>query len=478
MAYRAQHDPLTGLPNRILFEDRLLQAMARARRDGKSVGLLYADLDDFKLVNDTLGHHAGDELLLSVASRWSACLRAADTVARLGGDEFAVVLPDLSDPQDAARAAQRMLEAITPPVPIAGASVCAAASIGVSLFPADGADPQTLQSSADAAMYRAKRMTRNSFRCASPETNAESLRRMKLEGLLHGAAGRGELHLHYQPIVGAAGQWLAMEALLRWQSPVLGKVRPGEFIPLAEETGLIVPLGTWVLEHACAQLRAWRLAGWSPPPVSVNVSPLQFAQADFLKSVDQALTSNGLDGTSIHLEITETLLMQNIAEALPKLTELRRQGVRIAIDDFGAGYSSLGYLRRLPVDTLKIDRCFVQEIDSDPACDICGAGESCAAGGSRAGAAGEQCAARQTTQGPGSTLAAAIILLGRQLGLSVIAEGVETETQRQFLLHSGCDGMQGYLLGAAEPPTQIEARFPASCRKPFTDPPPRVAACA
>ena len=295
MAYRAQHDPLTGLPNRILFEDRLQQALARARRDGKSVGLLYADLDDFKLVNDTLGHHAGDELLLSVVSRWSACLRSADTVARLGGDEFAVVLPDLSDPRDASRAAQRMLDAIKAPAAVAGASVCAAASIGVSLFPADGNDPQALQSSADAAMYRAKRLSRNSFRCASPETNSASIRRMKVESLLHGAADRGELQLHYQPIVDAAGEWMAMEALLRWHCPELGGVSPAEFIPLAEESGLIVPLGKWVLRQACAQLRAWRRAGWAPPPVSVNVSPLQFAQADFLDSVNEALAGNGLE---------------------------------------------------------------------------------------------------------------------------------------------------------------------------------------
>ena len=430
--HRSHHDALTALPNRVLFDDRLEQAVARAARRGESVGLLLMNLDRFRVINDTLGPHVGDAVLQQVAARWREVCRQADTLARTGGDEFALISPDLSDKRDVARVAGRMLEALAEPILAGGQSLYVSASIGVAIFPEDGKDAGALQQSADAALARSKATGRNRFECFTPEMSTAALERLELESELRRAIPENQLRLHYQPKFGLDGRLSGLEALLRWHRAARdgdpgGLVPPGKFIPLAEETGLIVPIGTWVLNEACRQNKAWQRAGYPAIRVAVNVSAIQFAQANFVETVVEALRAAELDPRWLEVEITESLLMQSNQDCVDKLNRIRELGVTVAIDDFGTGYSSLSYLRRLPYDTLKIDRSFLKEIGA-------------------AGAAGLPPRASDGTSGGDKAIVQAIVSLAHGMGKSVVAEGVETPEQREFLHRIGCDGLQGFLL--------------------------------
>ena len=420
----AHHDPLTNLPNRALLNDRLSQSLLQARRDGRGAAVLLLDLDRFKTINDTLGHERGDSLLLEICARCRRVLRDTDTLARLSGDEFVIVLPDAATADLAADTARRILDAIALPCRLGEHELSITASIGIALFPRDGGDESTLLRNADAAMHRAKEAGRNAFEFYTEDMNTSSLGRLLLEHQLRGAAERGELLLHYQPKVSAAdGRLGGFEALLRWQHPELGMVSPGQFIPLAEESGLIVPIGQWVLEEACRQQRAWLDAGFEVPPLAVNLSAHQLAQPDIVATVAAAIGRHHLAPGLIELELTETMLMRDVDRTIRTLVRLREMGVRLSIDDFGTGYSSLNYLRQFPVNALKIDRSFVGDIGSD-------------------GAEGK--------------IAAAIVGMAHSLGLEAVAEGVETETQRAFLQMHGCHQLQGYLIARPAPAREIE----------------------
>ena len=362
LAHQAQHDALTGLPNRLLFQDRLGQALAQASRKGAQVAVLYMDLDRFKHINDTLGHSVGDALLRQVAARLDESLRKSDTLARLGGDEFTVVLGELAEPGDAMRVGRTLVEAMRKPFHVDGRELYVSVSLGISMFPIDGDDAETLMVNADVAMYRAKEMGRDTFQWFSPEMNVLARARLELEGDLRRALAAGQLDLHYQPQCDGAGRIAGVEALMRWTHPVLGRVPPSRFIPLAEESGLIVPIGEWALRRACQQAAAWRAAGHRWLRMSVNVSALQFRRDDWVDTVRAILAETGLPAQALELEITESLLLQSLNETTANLLELRELGVRIAIDDFGTGYSSLSYLHQLPITTLKIDQSFVREI--------------------------------------------------------------------------------------------------------------------
>lgn len=417
LSHQAQHDALTGLPNRVLFQDRLRQALAQAERKRQQVAVLYMDLDRFKKINDTLGHSSGDALLRQAASRLKACIRKSDTLARLGGDEFIVVVTELNDAQDAMRVATKLIEALRVPFQVEGHEVFVSVSLGISVYPNDGLDGETLMVNADAAMYRAKEKGRDNFQWFALEMNVLARERMALESQLRHALERGQLSLHYQPQCGANGEIQGFEALMRWQHPTLGMVSPARFIPLAEESGLIIPMGEWALREACAQIAAWRKAGHPNLRMSVNVSAVQFRRSDWMDTVRRALRDTRLAPEALELEITESLLLQNVSETSVNLFELRKLGVSIAIDDFGTGYSSLSYLHKLPVTTLKIDQSFVHEI---------GVG---------------------STQGQeDAPIIRTIIALAHNFGLSVVAEGVETEAQRELLVRLGCASLQGYLL--------------------------------
>ena len=420
----AHHDPLTNLPNRALLNDRLSQSLLQARRDGRGAAVLLLDLDRFKTINDTLGHERGDSLLLEICARCRRVLRDTDTLARLSGDEFVIVLPDAATADLAADTARRILDAIALPCRLGEHELSITASIGIALFPRDGGDESTLLRNADAPMHRAKEAGRNAFEFYTEDMNTSSLGRLLLEHQLRGAAERGELLLHYQPKVSAAdGRLGGFEALLRWQHPELGMVSPGQFIPLAEESGLIVPIGQWVLEEACRQQRAWLDAGFEVPPLAVNRSAHQLAQPDIVATVAAAIGRHHLAPGLIELELTETMLMRDVDRTIRTLVRLREMGVRLSIDDFGTGYSSLNYLRQFPVNALKIDRSFVGDIGSD-------------------GAEGK--------------IAAAIVGMAHSLGLEAVAEGVETETQRAFLQMHGCHQLQGYLIARPAPAREIE----------------------
>lgn len=416
LAHQAQHDALTGLPNRLLFQDRLSQALAYAERKQLQVAVLYMDLDRFKKINDTLGHFSGDALLGQAADRLKACIRNSDTLARLGGDEFIAVLTELDDPQDAGREATKLIEAIRVPFELEGRELFVSVSLGISIYPDDGSDGETLIANADSAMYRAKDNGRDNFQWFAPEMNALAKERMDLESLLRHALARGQLSLRYQPQCGADGEIQGFEALMRWRHPTLGLVSPNRFIPHAEDSGLIVPMGEWALREACAQTATWRR---SHPAlrIAVNVSAIQFKRTDWVDTVRRALHDTGLDPNALELEITESLLLQSVTETAANLFELRALGVGIAIDDFGTGYSSLSYLHELPVTTLKIDQSFVRQIGARPP-------------------SGEEEAPIIRT----------IIALAHNFGMSVVAEGVETEAQRELLLRLGCESLQGYLL--------------------------------
>jgi diguanylate cyclase (GGDEF)-like protein len=426
LRHQAFHDSLTGLANRSLFRDRVEHALAR--RPGPGVGLvavLFLDLDDFKTVNDSLGHVGGDQLLAAVADRLETCLRASDTAARLGGDEFAILLEDLRDESEATNVAQRVIDALRPPIRIGGTAAVIATSIGIAVSqPGDDGVTELLRN-ADFAMYQAKHGGKGRYEIFRPSLREAVSERAALEALLRGAENRDELRLHYQPIVDLTdGSIIGIEALVRWNAPGRGLLMPADFIGLAEESGVIVEIGRWVLEHACRDTQTWRQAfGLDGLSVSVNLSARQFQHPDLVAEVGAALASSGLEPSRLVLEITESVLMQTTTATIGKLADLRRIGVRLAIDDFGTGYSSLGYLERFPVDILKIDKTFID-----------GIGE----------------------HGNRPVLARAIVQLGRALGLLVIAEGIEREQQATALRRLGCTRGQGYLFARPLPADEVE----------------------
>ncbi len=434
LAYHAQHDALTGLANRTLFEDRLRRAVAAAESGQARCAVIYIDLDGFKLVNDTLGHQAGDDLLREVAHRLQLRTRQGDTLARLGGDEFALCLSSLHLPIEVTQLGRRLLEELRRPIELNGREIFISASMGAAIYPDDGTDQQTLSKNADTAMYWVKGQGRNNLARYQPKMNAEARRRLELVGDLRNALDHDELQLHYQLQYDALGAPVSCEALLRWNHPTLGMIPPLQFIPLAEETGLIVPIGLWVLRQACQQTHRWRQNGMTPLVMAVNVSAMQFAQADFVQQVRMALEDYCLAPSDLELELTESLLMHNTADAADKLNELRTLGVRLAIDDFGTGYSSLSYLHKLPIDTLKIDRSFVAELD-------------------------------KPDSGRDTAIVRAIIALAQSLGLDLVAEGVETQTQRNWLQALGCQRFQGYLLAKPQPAAEVEALLSAAARQ-------------
>lgn len=432
LKHQATHDLLTGLPNRALLEDRLKQATSYADRYGRLMTVASINLDGFKLVNDSLGRKAGDELLKVMAERMHQCLRSVDTVVRTGGDEFVIVLYDQpGDGTDVAPALQGLLEAIAEPVRIGDQGVQVTGSLGVATYPADGADADALLRNADAAMALAKASGRNNFQFYTAAMNGAIRDKLALrEGLRH-AVARGEFHLVYQPQVAmTSGQVTGVEALIRWQHPERGLVSPTEFIPLAEETGLIVPIGEWVLRTACFQNRAWQDAGLPAFNVAVNVSARQFRERTLIEQVDRALNDSGLDPRLLELELTESLIMEDLEKALLSMRTLQAMGVQLSIDDFGTGYSSLSALKRFPISRLKIDQGFVRGIPGDE---------------------------------EDKAIAKAIISLGHELDLKVIAEGVETLQQLAFLRANGCDEIQGYLFSPPVTPAEcaalVNARF-------------------
>ncbi len=415
MAHRALHDHLTGLPNRLLLANRLAESIAGADLDASGTAVIFVDLDGFKFVNDTLGHEAGDVLLQQVAQRLSACVRRGDTLARMGGDEFMVVVNGVTADQVAQNVADRLGAALRPPFFVAHHELVITASIGISIYPRDGTDVSALRRNADAAMYEAKQAGKDRIRFYRPALGAACQARLEMETDLRHALDRGELFLHYQPMyMTADNRQTAYEALVRWPHPGLGLVPPHQFIPLAEETGLIIRLGEWVLREACRQCRWWQDHGKPLVRVAVNVSPLQFARPDFVDTVLGVLNATGLTGELLDLELTESIVMRDIDSAIQKMAQLREQGIRISVDDFGTGYSSLGYLPKLPIDILKIDRCFVAQI-------------------------GENDAAVPLIHG--------MISLAHSIGKRVIVEGVETTGQLEILRNLKCDEVQGFLLG-------------------------------
>ncbi|MDB5901410.1 MAG: putative signaling protein, partial [Betaproteobacteria bacterium] len=413
LEYRANYDSLTGLANKNLLGDRLTQAIAWANRVQGRIAILYLDLDRFKIVNDSLGHAKGDALLKRVAERLKLNVRESDTVARLGGDEFAVVLNGIDEPSAAAALAQKVLVELQQPIRLDGHEVFTGASIGVCIYPGDGPDADCLLKNADTAMYRAKHSGGNQLCFYTEDLNANALERLRLEADLRHALAMNEFELHYQARLALdSGRSSSVEALIRWRRGTSGLVYPAEFIPLAEETGLIIPIGEWVLRTACAQVRRWADEGHTDMRVAVNLSPRQFRQTDLVATITAILEETGAHASQLELEITETVAMHDPEVSRALLQELSDLGIAIAIDDFGTGYSSLAYLKRFPIDHLKIDQSFVQAIPGDA---------------------------------DSSNIVRSIIALGKSLGLTVIAEGVETEAQRVFLKAEGCDEMQGYL---------------------------------
>ena len=431
----ALYDPLTGLPNREFFNEQFGHSLAHAERIGRPLAVMLLDIDRFKRINETFGHGAGDQLLKEIGARLAQTLRDADYVtradfvpadqnlARLGGDEFTIMLASMARPEDVAKVARRILETVSRPVLLNGEETVVTVSIGIAVFPADGTDADTLLKNADSAMYFAKDQGKNNYQFFSSTMNAQSFQKLSLENGLRKALERDELRLHYQPKIDAmSGRISGVEALIRWQHPDLGMVAPNDFIPLAEETGLIVPIGEWVLHTACAQLVRWHAAGHTALTVAVNMASANFAQQDFVDTVAATIRGAGLARQAVEIEVTESVLMQDMKATIAKLHALKAVGVQLSVDDFGIGYSSLAYLKRFPIDTLKIDRSFVR--------DVIGNRED-------------------------SAITTAIIALGQNLGLQVVAEGVETEEQAAFLRQKGCHLMQGYLFGRPVPAADI-----------------------
>jgi diguanylate cyclase (GGDEF)-like protein/PAS domain S-box-containing protein len=423
----SQHDILTSLPNRSLFSDRLNQSISLAERQGKQLAVLFIDLDQFKRVNDSLGHSLGDKLLRSVASRLISCVRRTDTVCRMGGDEFVVLLSQVESAEDAAISARKILRAIASPHIIDDKSVDVNASIGGSTYPGSAQDAPSLLNQADAAMYDAKQHGRNRYEFFRPDMSVHLAKRLLLEGDLRLALGRNEFVLHYQPRINLqTGLIAGMEALIRWQHPQRGLLLPAVFVPIAEECGLMVTIGQWVLVEACKQSRAWTDSGLGVMPISVNVSTVEFQNKDFLAGVRTALIVSGIAAQNLELELTETVLMQDAESAVILLNALKAMGVRLAIDDFGTGYSSFSYLRRFPVDTMKVDQSFVKDIPLDPGC---------------------------------TSLVDAMINIGKSLNQRVVAEGVESHAQVDFLARHGCNEGQGYYFSCPVVAEQAASMF-------------------
>lgn len=413
--HQASYDALTGLANRRLLNDRLGQAILRANRGHENIAVMFVDLDNFKIINDTFGHELGDELLKAMAERLSACVRTSDTVARQGGDEFVLLLNRYRDADELTTIAKRVQQAISQPWNSGRREFHITCSIGVAVYPNDGNTADLLLRNADAAMYRAKANGRNNLQFFTAELSRAMLARVGIESRLRNALARQQLQLYYQPRVDMqTGRFVGAEALLRWKLPKQGVIPPSRFIEVAEETGLIVPIGNWVLSVACQQAKAWQMKGYPPLVVSVNVSPRQFRHESLVDNIAQALRQSGLPAKYLQIELTEGLLMQDAKHHLAMLEQIRALGVQISVDDFGTGYSSLAYLKRFPVDQLKIDRSFVNDLPGDE---------------------------------DDAAIVRAIVTLGHQLGLRVVAEGVETEAQHQFLRSIDCDEMQGYLFG-------------------------------
>jgi diguanylate cyclase (GGDEF)-like protein len=424
LRHLATHDALTGLPNRVLLDDRLAQAMALADRDKRSFALMVCDLDRFKLINDSLGHRAGDELLQEVARRLSAVARTADTVARFGGDEFVLVGSSLADAEDAMQLATRAIEVLRAPVRIAGIDVHVSPSIGIALYPEDGASIEALLAHADAAMYAAKHQGRGSVQRYLPGMHAGIEDRVQMESELHQAIELKQFELHYQPKVDTrTGVVRSAEALIRWVHPSRGLVSPAEFIPLAEECGLIGPIGEWVIREACRQARAWQEEGVPSLRISVNLSASQFREVGLVDTIRRALDDVGLPARYLEVELTESAVMSDPEQSVAILEQLSAMGVLVSVDDFGTGYSSMSYLRRFPIDKLKIDRVFINEIASRP---------------------------------EDASIVRAIVSLAHSLNLKVVAEGVETPAQLDFLKTAGCDEYQGYHYSRPLPAEQFQ----------------------
>jgi diguanylate cyclase (GGDEF)-like protein/PAS domain S-box-containing protein len=412
LVYLAHYDALTGLPNRNMFHERLVDAMAQARRRNKLVAVMFLDLDRFKVTNDTLGHSAGDELLIQVARRLADRVRIGDTVGRFGGDEFGLILADLRSIEDARSVAEKMMAAFEAPFLLEHSEVYVTGSIGISVYPADNDDVGSLMKNADAAMYRAKEAGRNNFQFYTAEMNARALHRLEMENSLRRALERREFIFHYQPKVElATGRITGVEALLRWQRPGHGMVQPVEFVPLLEDSGLIISIGEWLLHEACLQLKTWERAGIAPVPIAINLSARQFASRDLGGSIQRVLEHHGIPPALLQLELTESSLMTNNEDVVQMLRYLKSLGLHLSIDDFGTGYSSLAYLQLFPIDALKIDRSFVSDIRSEL---------------------------------DDATIIRAVIGMAHSLGLKVVAEGVENEAQLTFLAENGCDEIQGY----------------------------------
>lgn len=412
IAHLAKHDALTNLPNRHLLQDRIRQALLQAQRNGNQGAVLFIDLNQFKAINDSMGHDVGDLLLKEIAQRLISSLRSQDTVARQGGDKFIVLLHSIAQAQDAGTAAQKLLDALLLPYQIEGKELYISASIGIAVFPADGEDADTLLKHGDTAMYQAKEAGRNNYQFFAQQMNQLATEKQALGTQLHHALERNELLLHYQPVIDmASGKLAGLEALLRWQHPERGLIPPLKFIPLAEETGLIVPIGEWVLRSACMQLKAWQGLGYDVPQLAINLSVKQLRQKTLVQTIARILDETGVEARFVELEITESILIDNSDEVAETLLTLHDMGLKLSLDDFGTGYSSLSHLKRFPIDTLRIDRSFVQDIVTNPA---------------------------------DASIVAGIIGLAHSLRMKVIAEGVETTEQLAILARQGCDQYQGY----------------------------------
>lgn len=428
LQHQATHDALTGLPNRVLFLDRLEREIAHAERDGRTFAVLAVDLDRFKVINDTLGHGPGDQLLMEVARRLQLAIRAVDTVARTGGDEFLLLITGVREPADAAMIAAKIVSVLDQSVTISATEVHTSASIGISVYPADGTDSESLVAHADEAMYFAKQSGRNSFQFFSPGMSVFSRERLDLERDLRRALPLKQFEVHYQPKIDiATGRTNSVEALLRWRHPTRGLVGPNDFIPLAEESGLMFAIGEWVLREACRQARQWQDEGLPFLRIAVNISPIHFLQPKFLGIVRAALADHRLEARFLEIELTETTVMDHAESSIQILEELSRMGVLVSIDDFGTGYSSMSYLRRFPIDKLKIDRSFINDL---------------------------------TTNADAASIVKAIISLAHSLRLKVVAEGVETAEQLEELRTLGCDQFQGFYRSAAVLPEEIQKFLP------------------
>lgn len=419
----AHHDPLTNLPNRIFLHGRLEQAVEFARREQKQVAVMFIDLDNFKRINDTLGHRIGDALLGQVAGRLTENVHGSQVVGRLGGDEFIVVITGNNVSTTATSMAERILESVCRPYTVEDYQLHSGASIGIAIYPADGNSAETLMKHADAAMYHAKNRGRNTFEFFSQAINRGVRERLEIENGLRDALKHGGFRLHYQPQIDlATGSVCSVEALLRWRHPVLGAITPDRFIPIAEETKLILPLGLWVIDRACHQMRSWRNEGIAGVRMAINVSVKQLQDESFFEALGSIVERHGLSGSDIELEITESAIMENLSRVQAILKSLQDYGITLSIDDFGTGYSSLGRLKLLPIQSLKIDRSFVQDIETDHG---------------------------------NAKICDGIIALGHSLGLTIIAEGVETEAQKNLLQNSGCDAIQGFLVAKPLPADDV-----------------------